>query len=411
MLRKKTLIALFGFISGFTILITGNILNFWLAKNKINTEIIGLLSIVSLPYAFNFLWSPIVDQYKIPYFENKFGHRYSWVMILHFFMAIFIFFLSFCNPNNEIKIFCIIALIISFFSSTKDAVLNAWRSEIMERNNQAQMTGLYIFGYRIGLLISSSVTIYVSTIISWSAIYRIYSVIVLLFPLLLYFFSKNYRIKYIRSDCPSNQDNFDFKIFIRTTIKSYGGIGTFIFILSFLILYKLPDNLLNSMINIFILHLNYNEYEIASIGKFLGVFGAIVGGFLASYLFSKISIIKSLYVFGIIHAFSLLFFLNLLYFKHNLIVYTFVIGFQSITGGMTMASYIAYITSLCHGKYRATQYSLFTSMMGLSKSFFPIISGYIVNYSGWSIFYIVIFLASIPAIIMTKYLYNNKENR
>jgi len=75
---------------------------------------------------------------------------------------------------------------------------------------------------------------------------------------------------------------------------------------------------------------------------------------------------------------------------------------------MAMAAYIAYITSLCSGKYRATQYSFLSSMMGLSRSLFPTMSGYIVSYYGWTSFYILIFIISIPSILMTKYLFNGQ---
>jgi PAT family beta-lactamase induction signal transducer AmpG len=403
---KNILILLFGFISGFTIPITGNSLNFWLAKSNISPELIGILSIASIPYAFNFLWSPLVDQYKIPYLEKKYGHRYSWIIILNLLMALSILFLSFCNPSDNIKILCIVTLIISFFSSTKDAVLNAWRSEITEGVSQGSFMGWYIFSYRLGLLVSSSVTIYISTFISWNNIYRIYALIVLLFPISLYSISKNY----IKQDKEyfSKIDKFTFIIFIKNIVIKYGGVIPLIIILFFLVLYRIPDNFLNSMINIFFLDKHYNEYEIASIGKFLGIVGSIIGGFVASYLLDRISIIKSLYLFGIIHSISFLLFLNLVFFEHNLIIYALVIGFQSITGGMAMAAYIAYITSLCSGKYRATQYSFLSSMMGLSRSLFPTMSGYIVSYYGWTSFYILIFIISIPSILMTKYLFNGQ---
>jgi PAT family beta-lactamase induction signal transducer AmpG len=408
MIQKNIIVLLFGFISGFTVLITGNVLNFWLAKNKIGNEIIGLLSIVSIPYAFNFLWSPIVDRCKIPYLSKNFGHRYSWVIILHLLMAIFIFFLSLCDPSQNIGVLCFFALLISFFSSTKDSVLNAWRSEILEGENQGAATGLYIFGYRIGLLISSSVTIYVSSFMSWSLIYKTYSLIVLFFPISFYFFYENEKEK---GKPTLKASDFKFKNFIQDIFLEYGGIVSFIFILIFLIAYKLPDNLLNSMINIFVLEFHYNEYEIASIGKFLGFFGSIIGGFIAGYFLNKITIKKTLLIFGTLHSFSLLFFLSLIYFGYNLIIYVLVIGFQSITGGMAMASYISYITSLCKGKYRATQYSVFSAMMGLSRSLFPVISGYIVNYFGWTIFYIIVFIVSIPSLVMIRYLYSKqKEN-
>ena len=79
-------------------------------------------------------------------------------------------------------------------------------------------------------------------------------------------------------------------------------------------------------------------------------------------------------------------------------------GIESITGGMSMAAYIAYIASLCQGKFRATQYSFFSSMMGLSRAILPALSGYIVVNLGWKIFYLFTTLTTLPALLMLLYL-------
>ena len=48
--RKKLLIIwLIGLMSGFTIMITGNTLNFWLAKEEIDIKTIGVFALISIP--------------------------------------------------------------------------------------------------------------------------------------------------------------------------------------------------------------------------------------------------------------------------------------------------------------------------------------------------------------------------
>ena len=84
------------------------------------------------------------------------------------------------------------------------------------------------------------------------------------------------------------------------------------------------------------------------------------------------------------------------YYGHNIYSLFIVIGVESITGGMVMASYIAFITSLCKGKYSATQYSFFSSMMGISRSIFPSISGIISTNFGWNYFFLFITIITIP---------------
>ena len=68
---------------------------------------------------------------------------------------------------------------------------------------------------------------------------------------------------------------------------------------------------------------------------------------------------------------------------------------------MTMTAYIVFISSICQGKFRATQYSFLSSMMGISRSiFFPIISGYMVVNFGWQNFFLFTTIITIPSLLI-----------
>jgi PAT family beta-lactamase induction signal transducer AmpG len=115
----------------------------------------------------------------------------------------------------------------------------------------------------------------------------------------------------------------------------------------------------------------------------------------------RIKIIDALLYFGIIHALSHLLFIFQNYMGDNIYTLFFVVGTESITGGMVMAAYIAFITSLCTGKYSATQYAFFSSMMGISRSIFPSLAGVIVMHAGWNNFFVFVTLITIPPLWMS----------
>ena len=56
------------------------------------------------------------------------------------------------------------------------------------------------------------------------------------------------------------------------------------------------------MINPFLLHVGYDAFEIASVGKFWGVVGAIIGGLVGGFIMKHKNILNSIFLFGIIHA-------------------------------------------------------------------------------------------------------------
>jgi PAT family beta-lactamase induction signal transducer AmpG len=405
---KLFIICLFGVISGFTLMITGNTLNYWLAKEHIDLQLVGIFAFILLPYSITFLWAPIFDTIVLWQFGTLLGHRLSWIVLIQLFLALFVFILSALIPQHNLSLFAIIALIISFLSSAQDSILGALRTEIIAKESQGMVSGIYIFGYRIGMLIASSGAIYLSTYIGWNNIYKIFSISILSFSIILILNISHLKNKLIQVDEEITEPKliltkptYLFR-FIQNILKPVGP-GSFIFlILAFLVLYRLPDNFITMMINPFLMHIGYDEFEIASTGKFFGVITAIIGGLIASFVMKKKNILDSLLIFGTAHAIAHTLFIVQEIYGKNLPLLFVTIGFESITGGMTMTAYIAFIASLCHGKFRTTQYSFFSSMMGLSRSIFPAFSGYIVVEFGWQSFFTFIIIATIPSLLILR---------
>ncbi|WP_341791075.1 AmpG family muropeptide MFS transporter [Rickettsia endosymbiont of Gonocerus acuteangulatus] len=400
MSRSLSIIWLFGLIGGFNLMITGNTLNYWLAKENISLQTIGLLSLITLPYSINFLFAPIFDSLKIKYLDKIFGHRLSWICLTSIALVFFVYILSFLNPSDNLLLFASISLIISFFSSMQDTILSAFRTEIVNKESLGFASGIYIFGYRFGMLLANSGAIYLSIYLTFNEIYKIFAILIFIYLILLIVGVKYCRFnqnKYIEQTTNNSDGIFAY---IRNILKPIGSISFIILILVFLVLYRLPDNFIHVMINPFLLHLNYDAFEIASVGKFWGVMGAIVGGLLGGFIMKKKNILDSILLFGIIHALAHILFIILKIYGKNSTLLFITIGAESITGGMTMTAYIAFISSLCQGKFRATQYSFFSSMMGISRSIFPIISGYIVVNFGWQNFFLFTTIITIPSLLV-----------
>ncbi|MCC8398142.1 MAG: MFS transporter [Rickettsia endosymbiont of Labidopullus appendiculatus] len=395
---KLFIIWLFGLTSGFTLMITDNTLNYWLAKENIDLQSIGIFAVILIPYSINFLWAPIFDTVQLGWLSKLLGHRLSWICLIQILLAFAIFLLSTMNPHHSLILFGLVGLIISFLSSAKDTVLGAFRTEIIAKEFQGAASGIYIFGYRIGMLISGSGAIYLSSYLGWNNIYKIFAISVLVCSAILVVSIlrlKHDLVPQIHQDHKVNISNF-----VQNILRPVGSFSLIFLIIIFLILYRLPDEFIRRMINPFLIHIGYNEFEIASAGKFFGIISAIIGGLIASSVMRRKSILDSLLIFGVIHAIAhTLFILQEIYGK-NLPLFFITTGFESVTGGMTMTAYIAFIASICQGKFRATQYSFFSSMMGFSRSIFPALSGYIVVQFGWQNFFTFITITTIPSLLL-----------
>ena len=408
---------LMGFISGMTILLSGNTMNFWLTQEKLDKTSIGMFALVSLPYAISFVWSPILDHIRIPFLSRFFGMRFSWIIVLQISLSLAISQIGKVSPHENLELFAILGLLISFLSSTQDVALGALRAKILPPGKQGTTSGVYIFGYRIGMLIGSSGAIYASVYMSWSEIYVIFSNIILYFPIVLYIAC----MRHLTDDMDDANPSFSTILgnlmrspkllamsrmtntmkFWHQALQNVGPTSFIITILLYLILYRLPDNFISIMINPFLVETGFDALHIATVGKFLGITTAIIGGLIAGYAMNRIKIIDALLYFGIIHALSHLLFIFQNHMGDNIYSLFLVIGIESTTGGMVMAAYIAFITGLCSGKYSATQYAFFSSMMGISRSIFPSIAGIIATDFGWNNFFLFVTVITIPPLWMS----------
>lgn len=69
-----------GIASGFGFLIHRTPVTLWLVAEGRSRTSIGLFGAVLLPYAFNYLWAPLVDHLRIPYLA-RFGQLRSWLLL------------------------------------------------------------------------------------------------------------------------------------------------------------------------------------------------------------------------------------------------------------------------------------------------------------------------------------------
>ena len=101
-LKKKSLkILLLGFSSGLPILLVFSTLSVWLVKAGVDRSTITLFSWAGFAYAFKYLWSPLVDNYKLPIFK-KFGHRKSWLLISQILIIFSLILTAHTDPKDNL---------------------------------------------------------------------------------------------------------------------------------------------------------------------------------------------------------------------------------------------------------------------------------------------------------------------
>jgi PAT family beta-lactamase induction signal transducer AmpG len=391
-------ICLFGFASGLSLMLSGNTLNFWLTKLGLSTVTIGLFSLAALPYAFKFMWAPFVDLVKIPLLTRLYGQRLSWIIISQSFLIISLLFLAATDPATQIIKTAILGFIVAFMSVSQDISLDALRVNSLTSQNKGLISSMYILGYRIGMVCSGGGAIYMSTFLSWGQVYLVLTGLVFVNLVTIFFSCKNMEQNMIRENANPLKT---FSNIISKCRSSVSNVKHLSITLLFIILYNLSDNIILAMSNPFFLSIGFDEREIVKAAKVFGLAANLLGNFISGYFLRNMSIYRALLIFGAIHLITHILFIIQSIIGHNLSFLYLTMGMENFTGGMAMAAFITFITSLCAGRFAGTQYSIYSSMMGVSRVVIPSISGFLVVKFDWPCFFLInIAIAVIPLMLI-----------
>ena len=130
-----------GFSSGLPLLLVLGTLSFWLREAGIDLKTIGMMSWVGLAYGFKWLWAPLVDRLKIP-FVSRIGRRRSWLFLTQLILVMSLLGMAFNDPQSNLQLTFILALITAFASATQDITLDAYRIESATQKEPVSYTHL-----------------------------------------------------------------------------------------------------------------------------------------------------------------------------------------------------------------------------------------------------------------------------
>jgi len=103
-------VTVLGFASGIPFPLVSGTLQAWLTSEGIDIKTIGILTILTFPYSFKFLWSPFFDKFNIP----KLGRRRGWILICQILILLGIALMITLTPEHLI-LFSAIAAGVAFF--------------------------------------------------------------------------------------------------------------------------------------------------------------------------------------------------------------------------------------------------------------------------------------------------------
>ena len=422
--RKPVLVlGLLGFSAGLPFLLVFSTLSAWLRDVGVERTAIGFFAWVGLTYSIKVLWAPVVDRFRIPLLHAALGQRRSWIVLGQVGIAAGLGLLSGLDPQTQLTPIACAAVLVAFSSSTQDVAIDALRIESADDEQQGALSAAYILGYRVALLVAGAGALYLAESHGWSASYLIMGGCAVA-AMLVTLWADEPPHRSVVEQRQMDADMVDrimgrpMRLSLRPVWQRHllGAVVCPILeflqrhrrfallLLLFIAVFRLSDIAMGVMANPFYLDLGYTKSEIASVAKLFGFFMTIAGSALCGVLVLRLGLLRPLLLGAIlVAATNLLFALLALQpggAAPDLLWLALVISADNLSGGIASTAFVAYLSSLTHRSYTATQYALFSSLMTLPGKFISGFSGWVVDTTSYPVFFVVAAGLGLPAIVL-----------
>jgi PAT family beta-lactamase induction signal transducer AmpG len=413
-LKPRVLIVLFlGFSSGLPLALSGSTLSVWLVERGIDLATIGLFSLVGLPYTFKFLWAPLADALDVPVLSAMLGRRRGWLVFTQLLLIATIVFLGFCDPTTSIGLITLGAVLVAIASATQDIVVDAFRVESLETNEQAAGMAGYVAAYRIGMLASGAGVLLLvawlenigvarEAVWMWGYAGAAACMIVGLAATLL--------AREPAAPVKPKEETAGNPLH-RVAATATGAFGEFlrresaIAILLFVVLYKFCDAFAGVLTAPFVISIGFDKATYAAVVKGVGLAAALIGGFAGGMIARALPLSSSLWIGGILQMASNFTFSGLALIGLSVPALTAAIIVENFTGAVGTVIFVAYLSALCGNRaHTATQYALLTALAAVGRTTLASGGGYVAEETGWFVFFVITALSAIPSFALLWWL-------
>ena len=374
-----------GFASGLPLALTSGTLQAWLAVAGVDLKTIGIFTLVGLPYTLKFLWAPVMDRVVPPWL----GRRRGWMLIAQIAVAVGLAVMGLTGPGVRPEWLGAVALIVAFMSASLDIVFDAYRTDLLLPPERGFGAAVWVNGYRFALLVASAGALILADTIGWQATYLSLAALMGLGVVTIVFSPDPPRV----GETPvSLADAVGLplrELFARPGI--YGLLGL-------IVMYKVGDAIAGSLQTAFFIGgLEFSAGEVGYV-KGVGLAATLLGALAGGLGMTKLGLVRSLLLFGILQALSNLSFMVLAWVGKSYVGLTAAIIVENVTGGMGTAAFVALVMSLCDHRYTATQFALLSSLEALGRVFSGRPSAELVGLVGWAQFFFISFVLALPGI-------------
>ncbi|MFM7641648.1 MAG: AmpG family muropeptide MFS transporter [Cyanobium sp.] len=395
--RRLLAVGAEGVASGIPYMVGTKLLQGWLTASGVPLGLIGLLAYAELPYTLKMVWAPALDRWPIAWPDRRRG----WLLLVQLALVAVIGAMALLQPNQaspaSLAAVGAMALLLAVVSATQDILVDAYRTDLLPREERGAGAAAANLGYRAAMLAIGAGGFILAGRQGWPLAFAASAA---LMALVLPFTFSAPKLPALAQQVTSLRQAVVGPA--REFLARTGGPRAAM-LLALILLYRWPDGLLNVMAVPFLIKQGFSPEVVGSVLAGWGIVATIAGTILGGLLFGRLGLNRSLWVFAVVGALGNLAYWALATFRGGMPALLGAVGLENLGGGMVGAAFVALLMSLCNPRFSATQYALLSGVYALSRSVLSGQAGFVAEGVGWSPFFLLTVASSLPAfLLMTR---------
>lgn len=411
--KRVAPLLLLGLASGLPLALTGGTLQAWATVENAPLEQIGFLTLVGTAYTLKFLWAPLVDRFVPPLL----GRRRGWMLVTQLLLAAAIMAMSLLSPSKALLPLALLAVGVAFLSATQDIAFDAYRTDILRKEERGAGVALSVMGYRLGMLMSGGLALILADRwLGWNSTYFLMGAVMGLMALVTLLAPEPERpVQAPRSLQAALVEPF----------REFFGRPEAWTLLALIVLYKLGDAFAGALSTTFLIRgAGFTVEQVGWANKILGLSATILGALMGGAILARLGLYRSLMLFGLMQAVS-----NLGYWAVavspeyiaaagaslgvqdpaawgktvHLAVMVVAVGVENLCGGLGTAASVALVMSMCDARFTATQFALLSALSAVGRTYLAgPLTPPLVKALDWPGFFLLTVLIALPGLVLLR---------
>ncbi len=348
-----------------------------------------------LPWTLKMLWSPLVD--------GKSTKR-RWLLVCQFIFAVLFLFVALALGWNAFFTASLCGFAAgAFVSATYDIATDGYYMLALSTEKQGAFIGIRTIFYRLAMIFGGGTLLMLiglleehsgQLLLSWQIGFAGIGVLFALFA-----FYHLWMLPAPAADKPASSSG-GLPVFV-DAFKTYFRQKNILYILIFILCYRLGDALLEKMVVPFLigapdtgaLALSTRQYGL--IKGTLGVAAVIAGNLAGGFFLGKYGFKKCIWPFAFILILPNFFYVYMAYAKPAVWLVSALITLEHFGNGLALMAFMVFIMYVSQGKYKTSHYAISTGIMALGMMVPSMLSGKMQTLLGYRHFFVAVALLSL----------------